>query len=335
VNLSQPSSAATLALSSMPLLALALALSLAGCSGDDDDLADDGADAGAAGRVSAGSGGASGSGAVASEAFGVFKIEYKEELAGTPAHATATGQLFDAATAAVTSKVDTESGDCSLLVPDFPACGACTGVCVADGDCQPAPVPIDAGNVVVKGTDGGDVTLNRDRRMFFYQARSALAFPPCKEGADVTLAGADFEATIQCVAPLELLTQEPVAVKTGSGVPLAWTPPEDASKSRIKIKLDISHHGGKKGEILCDVPDTGEFELPEALVSKLISLGVAAQPTIGLTREASAQASGKPGVRFTIVSPIERAVDTGFASCVEGEMCPEGTTCDSATKVCR
>jgi hypothetical protein len=342
------------------VLALVLpGLALAACSqGDDDGYQGDTSDAGAPnagnGGGSSGSGagtgagagaGASGSGnagsdAAKTDAFGSFTIEYKEELAGEAAHTTVSGQLFDAATAAVSSKLDSESGDCKLLVPDFPACGACDdGVCVADGDCQPHPKPIDAGEVVVEGTLGGDVTLRRNGRTFFYQTTSALAYPPCEEGADVTVtggvSGAEFEATAKCVAPLALITPEPIAVKSGSAVPLAWMPPRDASDSRIAIKLDISHHGGKKGEILCDVPDTGSFELPEPLVSKLVSLGVAAQPTIGLKRLATAQASGQPGVELVIVSPVERAVDTGFVACVEGAACPDGTTCDTNTKVCR
>jgi hypothetical protein len=309
-----------------------------GCSsdgGDDDDgaaLADSGSAGGGTGGSEDGTGGRSGSGAAL---FGAFTIEYREELAGVAAHAVVSGQLFDAGTTAVQSKVDTEIGDCSLLVPDFPACGACDGICVADGDCQPAPMPVDAGDVVLEGARGGDVSLSRDMRMFFYQADSALAFPPCDEGAEVMLRAPGFSATTPCVAPLVLLTAEPVSVKTGSGVPLEWTPPREPSGSRIAIKLDISHHGGKKGEIACNVPDTGSFELPEPLVSKLIALGVAAQPTIGLKREATTQATGAPDVRFTIVSPLERAVDTGLASCLAGEACPEGTTCDSNTKLCR
>ncbi|HMI92497.1 MAG TPA: hypothetical protein VK509_14080, partial [Polyangiales bacterium] len=238
---------------------LVLTLVLGACSGGDDDDADH---AGTGGRASAGSGGASsgagagadasgganaGSSALPGDAFGSFKIEYLEELADAPAHATATGQLFDAATAAVTSKLDSESGDCTLLVPDPPACGACDGVCVTDGDCQPDPKPIDAGEVAIEGITGGDVALKRDRRMFYYQAATALAFPPCDEGAAVTLAGPDFGATVPCIAPLALITQEPIAVKTGAAVQLEWTAPSDPASSRIKIKLDISHHGGKKG----------------------------------------------------------------------------------------
>lgn len=315
------------------LVVLALVL-FGACSGDDDDD-----DAGSAverdSGAAPGGGSDAGSGATA-KLFGAFTIEYQEALAGQAALAVASGQLFDAdPKAAVTARLDTELGDCELLVPDFPACGTCDGVCVADGDCQPAPNPVDAGEVAIEGTRGGDVDLSRDSRMFFYQADAALAVPPCDEGADVTLRAPGFTATTPCIAPLALLTPEPVSVKTGAGVALAWTPPTGASDSRIKIKLDISHHGGKKGEIACDVSDTGAFELPEPLVSKLVALGVAAQPTIGLRREATAQASGQPNVRFTIVSPVERAVDTGFASCVGGEACPEGTKCDSNSKICR
>ena len=121
------------------MFSAALVLWVAGCSGDDDD--DTGATAGTSGSASASGSSGSGSGAADAEAFGSFMIEYQEALAGAAAQAKVSGQLFDAATTAVTSKLDTESGDCSLLVPDFPACGACEGVCVADGDCQPAPLP--------------------------------------------------------------------------------------------------------------------------------------------------------------------------------------------------
>jgi hypothetical protein len=314
-------------------------LLLASCSSDAREGAEaaagSGGHAGAAGAAGAAGQGDAGNRAADTKVFGRFTIELKEELAGADAHATVSGQLFDAATTAVTSRLDTESGDCSLLVPDFPACGACEGVCVADGDCQPAPMPIDAGDLVIEGVRGGDITLVRDRRMFFYQAPSALEFPPCEEGGDVTLTGGGLDATIRCIAPLALTTPEPIVVKTGSAVRLEWAPPRDPSRSRVQIKLDISHHGGKKGEISCDVPDRGSFELPEPLVSKLVSLGVAAQPTIGLRREATAQASGKPGVTFAIVSSVERAVDTGFASCLAGQACPTGTACESNTKVCR
>jgi hypothetical protein len=316
---------------------MSLVLVLAGCSSDANDEAE--APAGRGGAGAAGAAGQSAAGGRAADsntkAFGRFTIELKEELAGADAYATVSGQLFDADTTAVTSKLDTESGDCSLLVPDFPACGACEGVCVADGDCQPAPTPIDGGELVIEGIRGGDITLVRDRRMFFYQAPSALEFPPCEEGADVTLTGGGLDATTACIAPLALTTPEPIVVKTGSAVRVEWAPPGDPSRSRIQIKLDISHHGGKKGEIRCDVPDRGLFELPEPLVSKLVSLGVAAQPTIGLRREATAQASGKPGVTFAIVSSVERAVDTGYASCLAGQACPTGTACEPNTKVCR
>jgi hypothetical protein len=121
----------------------------------------------------------------------------------------------------------------------------------------------------------------------------------------------------------------------GQPTALTWVPPGQAGISRVQIVLEISHHGGYKGEIDCDVPDTGSFEIPATLVTALVNLGRAGYPTVGVTRHSTVAASAMPGVKLRVLSYVERPVDTGVISCGIGEsMCPDGTTCDIVAKIC-
>ena len=90
------------------------------------------------------------------------------------------------------------------------------------------------------------------------------------------------------------------------------------------MKLQLAYHGGEKGEIDCDVPDTGAFEIPEPLVTKLISLGLAGFPSIIVGRYSSASSLKQSQVKLLMLSSIERAVDSGVKSCMEGKDCPSG-----------
>jgi hypothetical protein len=97
----------------------------------------------------------------------------------------------------------------------------------------------------------------------------------------------------------------------------------------VLIILEISHHGGYKGEIDCDVADTGSFDIPAPLVTALVGLGRAGYPTVQLTRAASATPPGEPGVKLSMPSRSELEVDTGVISCgaASSPDCPSGTTC--------
>lgn len=115
---------------------------------------------------------------------------------------------------------------------------------------------------------------------------------------------------------------------------LSWTPPADGQSSRMEIEVDISHHGGQKGQIDCDVPDTGAFEIPEELVTQLVALGVAGYPTITLTRVSRAAAPEAPGITLSVMSTVDRLVDTGLDSRGMDSDCPDGLTCDMMRLIC-
>jgi len=93
------------------------------------------------------------------------------------------------------------------------------------------------------------------------------------------------------------------------------------------VKLDVSHHGGSKGEIDCDVADTGELEVAASLVTELLGLGLAGFPTINLNRVAEGADAANPNVTLVLSSDVTRAVDTGVVSCLDDNACAKGETC--------
>jgi hypothetical protein len=112
---------------------------------------------------------------------------------------------------------------------------------------------------------------------------------------------------------------------------LAWAPPGVAGISRVSISLEISHHGGFRGEIDCDVADTGTFDVPEPLVTALVARGQAGYPTVKLARAATATPPTQPHVKLVVSSGAELDVDTGVVSCgaAGSPPCAAGTTCQT------
>ena len=167
---------------------------------------------------------------------------------------------------------------------------------------------------------------------FAYQSQ-ALPHPPCAEGEAVRLSADGFSAASTCITPL-VLSSSDFSVVRQQGLALAWEGAAEPELTRIRIKLDVSHHGGKKGEIDCEVPDTGRFEIPAALVTALVDLGLAGYPTIVVTRVAAASSVEQPDVHFVIASSVEREVDTGVQSCTADANCPTGQRCNSDNLTC-
>jgi hypothetical protein len=105
---------------------------------------------------------------------------------------------------------------------------------------------------------------------------------------------------------------------------------DDARRDRShRLELEIAHHGGYKGQIDCDVPDTGTFDIPAALVTALVALGRAGYPSVKVARTATATAPSQPGVQLVVSSRAQLDVDTGVISCgaTTSPECPTGTTC--------
>jgi hypothetical protein len=291
---------------------------------------------GSAGTAGAGgSGGASGSGG--SEAgtgtgiYGAFTISILDEP--PPAYTKLLGLIYDGPQIDTpVLKLDTRMGDCELLVPKNPFCmGGCTGgVCVDENTCQRSPLTVSVGIAHVTGFKGGEFPITPLDRSNSYQPSPTLPERACDEGGTIQIRTDKFTLQGTCIAPLEVAAKvtDKIAVKTGMPVRVQWTPPTQMGATRFTIKLDISHHGGLKGLIKCDVPDTGSFEVPLALSDKLISLGLAGFPTADLKRVFTAVAPEEPNVKILVTSDVTRDLDTGVISCMDSSNCPPGQMCD-------
>jgi hypothetical protein len=282
-----------------------------------------------------GSGGGTNDGLV-----GSFAAKYvdADPSTSTPAFTTIVGRVYDGPSPPTFQLVlDKEEAGCQLLKAKVPFCSAGCGadVCVDTDKCMPYPKAQNVGTVKVMGFGPDEVSMEPAAPAFAYQS-ATLPNPPCKEGSSTTLQADRFHIEGQCIAPLVLMGADPIPVKRDQPLSLTWTPAGNPSLnfSRILISLDIAHHGGKTGEIDCDVPDTGSFSIPASLVTGLVDLGLAGFPTVLVTRVNTAAAANYPKVTLASSSSVERAVDTGVKSCNEDGDCPTGQTC-AADRTCK
>jgi len=288
------------------------------------------------------SGGAFDGGSTA--ALGSFTVTLVAAVSGaggtqaTPAYTSVLGKVHDGPVpAAIVWTVVEEASGCRLSTPRVPFCSAACGgaaVCVEGGTCVPQPTAQDLGRVRVTGLGAGPFDMEPIAGNYQPSAGVALPYPPFQEGGlvQVTAPGGalgTFSIDSRGIAPL-VFEQTPAPV-SGQPLRLTWAPPGQPDLSRIEVKLDISHHGGARGTIECDVPDTGSLEIPASQVSKLLALGVAGFPTIVVTRAATGTAAVRAGViALRVLSPVERAVEIeGLRSCTGDGECPAGKACRS------
>jgi hypothetical protein len=333
------------------LSAMVLGMSLTGC-GDDSSPDENGADGGDAGQAPSEAGSQMGSDAGTSNPgsddakVGTFTLRLVAPVSAsgstpaTPGYTALSGKVFSGPSPeAVVWEVDIEQGGCELLVPRVPFCDPSCGqdVCVEDDVCKPHPKGASAGTVTISGLKNSEgasseVKIEPIAASYSTPADVKLSYPPFEEGAEVKLnakgaEAAAFDITSHGIAPLELTTTN-FGLKSGSAFALAWKAPAKGD-SRIQIKLDISHHGGTKGKVECDVPDNGSLSISAELITRLLKLGFAGFPTVVVGRVSSATARIATGaVEFKVVSEIEQGVQIdGLTSCSDNADCPMGKTC--------
>jgi len=299
-------------------MALAAVL-LAGCS-DDMDI-----------------GGTPDGGTSAAGIVGAFQVTLKAAAGAAPAYTQLFGKVYDGPTPVGTLwETKLTEGGCKLLTPKIPFCATpCGGsaLCVADGKCQSYPSALSVGTVKVQGfrTSTGATSFSMDPVAGNYQPVGVtLAHPPCAEGAEVALSSTSPALTVKAQGISELkLTSSQINMEDGEPATLTWTKPALTASARIKVKLDISHHGGTKGKIACDLEDSGSLTLSAAMLDGLKKLGVAGFPTVIVTREAKGTAAGAD-LTLKISSGVEQSVKIpGLVSCSKDTDCPTGQKCQT------
>lgn len=265
------------------------------------------------------------------------RLASADDAAGKPAFTSVLGKFFDGPPVpALPLTLELEQDGCQLLAVAHPLCDPrCRdAVCTADDVCTPHPTAQDVGTLHVRGL-GDELVLDAIGSSPSYMPATSPPFPPCAEGAKVQAETDGVALEGDCIAPLALTVgDDPLPLMEGSSSSLTWEPPGIEGISRIEIVVDISHHGGAKGEIQCDVPDTGSFEIAQPLVDGLIALGVAGFPTVTVSRVSTAVDASHPDVSLRIHAPVEHPLDTGVPSCTQDSECPAGMTCNVTNFTC-
>lgn len=314
------------------------------------------ADAGTSGSKSdAGTGGGAtttDAGTASAAKIGEFSLQLAAPVAAsgtgsaTAGYTSLLGKVFDGPATETTIWIKKDAAEgCTLLTPEVPFCETPCGsgnVCVADDKCQKSPTAIGVGTLSVKGvkTDTGATEFTSDTSKdikYAYQTPIgvSLAYPAFAEGdaIELSLSGdtgiAAFSLQGKGITTLELINGDSYPLAAGKGLALAWKAAAQATGSRILLKLDISHHGGSKGKIECDVDDDGSFTIPAKLVDALTALGVAGFPSVSITRAAvTSVATTKGRVDLRLFSSSDRPVDVpGVESCGADTECATGKKC--------
>ena len=291
---------------------------------------------------------------------GVFTLDLAAEqtLAGviTPAHTTLTGQIESGPPVpTLLWEATSTEGECELLEPYAPFCEVdCgSGVCVADDVCRDDPDTMDAGTATLTGVEladgGSEVELLAVLGKYQLPGASGVSYPPATEGARLTLTADGIEAnpvlplapgfTVETtgISPLEITSGETVSMEREQPTTVTWTPADDPRASRIFVEVDISHHGGQKGQIDCEIEDSGSLTIPATLITGLINLGVAGFPDLKIARRAvGTTETDEMSVTFQVQSQVTLPVELpGFASCSEDLPCPDDLTCNNDVLLCQ
>ena len=306
---------------------------LAGCGGAGTSDSDAGSnDAGLTPVVDAGSPGDAGT------LVGTFTLLHKV----ADASSSLFGKVYDGPTpAGIVWEAALIDGDCELQTPRVPFCSTSCGsaVCVENDVCQAYPTSTPLGTVQATGVLTVENVASFDMTPVvngYQPVTVSLVAPPFADGSALTLSSsgstqvAAFTLRTTGVAPFALTSGAPT-LERDQPLALTWTPGLSSTAARIKVKLDISHHGGTRGQVLCDTDDDGSLTLSGPLVTRLLDLGVAGFPTIVLRRvKVGAVVIPAGRVDFVAGSELETSVTIpGLQSCSDDTECTSPATCQA------
>ena len=217
-----------------------------------------------------------------------------------------TGKIKDRVSAQAVLQAKDKEGPCQLWqkvkANCQPKCDQTAQECTHDNGCQLYPVALDVGEVVVSGlikpvkifakgaTKKYDYT-DFDDRAWKDGAKISLRAPGGGIGA-IELHGVG-------VPPL-VVPKGDWQMSAGKPLTLSWTgAPGD---HRIHVTMNVDQHGTSPAEIVCDLEDTGSFDVPAKLVDALLAYRVSGAPSATLERRTVDSVSVKGGCVELVVA---------------------------------
>lgn len=287
------------------------------------------------------------SGSAVGDLLGSFSIQLvapRSETDGsvTPGYTAILGKVYDGIQpeTVIWDAARSESG-CVLATPRVPFCSPGCGAsaaCVADNTCQTYPAAQSVGTVHVTGvaaSTGSSFDLTAVANTYQPAASTTLVYPGFGEGDAIkmTASGSSFASAFslaaQGVAALAIAGADGLALAAGQPLQLSWAVPGAGTSSQVHVALDISHHGGSRGKITCDVADAGSLAITAAMVDQLLALGAAGYPSIVITRSTTGHAAVATGhVDLVVASQVEAPIAVpGVQSCTTDDQCTPPATC--------
>lgn len=253
------------------------------------------------------------------------------------------GKVESAVNPTTVRDVVAENGGCRLLKGRRLFCDpGCSSEQVCDGtSCIAAPRTQNVGKVDVTGL-GTTVSLSPNA-VAAYDS-SMLDVPELAPGTPVSLRAAGGQVAafslrgegVERIGAPDVLPD----LQTDKPYTVTWTPAPAASPARMQFEVNIARHGAvTDARILCDdVEDTGSLTIPAALVAELARQGVSGFPTVTFARQTVDSAAVANGcVDLAVRSEAVRELKVaGFVSCqTADDPCPNGTTCNIGTQLCK
>jgi len=249
------------------------------------------------------------------------------------------------------------AGGCTLFKLSAPSCANANNgdgcdtsaeVCTGTDTCTKRPTNKNVGVVRVTGVETNTGTnsfeLMNVSNSYNTPGDVLLTYPGISEGnaIKVSAAGADvpaFEVTAKGIGPLALGSAS-YQISTTAPLTVTWTVPNLSGDSRIQATVNVSHHGGSKGYIACDVADSGSLAISAEQIAGLINMGVAGYPTLTVVRRATGTAAIAAGqVVLSVESSVSPAFSVqGYISCLGDETvspCGAGQSCNVDLKLCQ
>lgn len=282
----------------------------------------------------------------AEQRIGRFVVHSLPQNADRAASTELSGFVRDGVRPADVDEVllEAEEEGCRLVSgPDLlcdPRC-AFDELCTADGSCTAAPTSQDAGPVSITGTTREFRLVPNSANNYLPEPGTMVDYAPYEEGAELSLsaAGAEvppFELRARGVEPLTFGDSD-LEVAMDSPLLLLWEAPKRSDSAvRVRVELDIAHHGGVDAQVVCDVADTGSLQVPAALINGLLEQGVAGFPAVTLARRSVSSAMLEAGcLEFVVDSEISQEVSIpGLLSCGTDDDCPAGMLCKAENLTC-
>jgi hypothetical protein len=279
------------------------------------------------------------------QSFGTFRVKLIPENNEDPenpdaAYTSIVGVMCDGPTLPeFIFEEKMKSGPCRLLKAISPYCADCGGLgskCVAENSCMTEPNKISVGKLTINGfkSSGAKMsfTIEPSNRFAYQMSGVQLDYPPSGEGDTITFSAegsasaAAFSLKVRGITPLVVLS-DTIILEDTKPITLKWEPPKVAGFSTIFVKIDISYHGGTKGQIQAECEDNGSLTIPGPMLDQLKSYGMAGWPTVDITRRSVGVDEISKAQAVIECTVVKLLTIPGLTSCNGNDVCPDGQTC--------